>query len=101
MLFKTHQHLCAVVLAIAYAFTAFPFPVVLLEHELGMAHGGLLHSNQDEHAWLEDAAGTSVPESSPIFVVAYPAAGPAIGLIITLSSHPSSLAVRSRAPPSH
>jgi hypothetical protein len=100
MTFQSNQHVCAVLLAIAYALMALPFPVVLLDHDLGMAKGGSLHSNLDEHAWLEDVSGTSAPESSPAFVVADPEASPAIGLLIALSPQPSSLAVQSRAPPS-
>jgi hypothetical protein len=42
---------------LAYLALALPLPFVLLDHELGLLTGDPTHSADDDHAWLDHAAG--------------------------------------------
>jgi len=45
---------------LAYLALALPLPFVLLDHELGLLTGNPAHTMQDDHAWLDHAAGSGL-----------------------------------------
>jgi hypothetical protein len=48
---------------LAYLALALPLPFVLLDHELGLLTGDPTHSVDDDHAWLDHAAGDGMAAS--------------------------------------
>jgi hypothetical protein len=48
---------------LAYLALALPLPFVLLDHEWGILTGDLTHSADDDHAWLDHAAGDGMAAS--------------------------------------
>lgn len=55
-----HQRLLFLVVLLAYLALALSFPVVLLDHELGLLTGNPAHTVHDAHAWLDHAAGAGI-----------------------------------------
>ncbi len=65
-------HLHRILLAgalLAYLALALPLPFVLLDHEVGLLTGDPTHSADDDHAWLDCAAGTGLVSGEPEIVL--------------------------------
>lgn len=45
---------------LAYLVLALPLPAVLLDHEIGLLTGDPSHTINDDHAWLDHAAGAGL-----------------------------------------
>ncbi len=45
---------------LAYLVLALPLPAVLLDHEIGLLTGDPSHTINDDHAWLDHAAGSGL-----------------------------------------
>lgn len=48
---------------LAYLALALPLPAVLLDHEIGLLTGDPTHTIDDDHAWLDHAAGDGMGAS--------------------------------------
>ncbi len=53
----------------AYLALALPLPFVLLDHEWGLLTGDPTHSVDDDHAWLDYAAGTGLACGEPEIIL--------------------------------
>lgn len=54
------HHILLVGALLAYLVLALPLPAVLLDHEIGLLTGDPSHTINDDHAWLDHAAGSGI-----------------------------------------
>jgi len=83
---RLHRIFLAVAL-LAYLALALPLPFVLLDHEWGILTGDPTHSADDDHAWLDHAAGDGMAASD---------VGVAPDTLITIELFPDRSVVESR-----
>ena len=67
---QAHLHRILLVGALlAYLALALPLPFVLLDHQWGILTGDPTHSADDDHAWLDHAAGTGLASGEPEIIL--------------------------------